>query len=125
MNRYHKAVYIPEKEKACLQAYSDVLNTLKWRYSKHTLDTLKYKAIRYEDILLFIKNTILRGEYIFEYYIDNTDIIIKACYRIPYIKGTDIIAVIGNDKTLITIYTNTSNDNHITLNKNLYIKKEV
>jgi hypothetical protein len=45
----------------------------------------------------------------------------KICYRIPYIKGLDIILVISEEKNIITIYLNSQTDKHETLKKELYI----
>lgn len=123
MNRYHKKVYISEQHKKQLELLTYHLNTLKWRYTSHCLDTLKYRTIKLEDILLFIKDLKLNDKDIFEYYTDYQNNIIKLCYRIQYTKGMDLILIIGQFKNIITIYLNTAEDNHITLNKNLYVKK--
>jgi len=125
MNRYHKNVYIPEADKARLEALTDVLNTLKWTHTRHCTDNLKYRTIRQEDILLFIKDLKLRHEDIFEYYKDEAGHITKACYRIKYTAGVDIILILSDVKNIITIYTNTADDDHITLNKNLYTQKGI
>lgn len=122
MNRYHKAVYIPDIDKKRLEALTDVLNAMKWRYTEHCIDTLKYRTIRIEDILVFIKNLKLNSQDIFEYYTDEKNRIIKIGYRIKYTSGTDIILVLSNTKNIVTIYLNTADDNHITLNKNLYVR---
>jgi hypothetical protein len=122
MKRYHKDVYIPEAGKRSLEALTDVLNTLKWTYSKHVLDNLKYRSINMEAILLFIKNTRLQAKDIFEYYIDDKSIIYKVCFRLSFASGTDIILVLSNMKNIVTLYMNEKNDMHYTLNKSLYVK---
>lgn len=120
--RYHKKVYFPEQDISRLKDLTYTLNNKYWRASKHCLDNLKYRTIIQEDILLFIKDLKLQVENIFEYYTDEKNIT-KICYRISYINGMDLILIISNTKELITIYLNTSDDNHDTLDKNLYIQK--
>jgi hypothetical protein len=125
MNRYHKKVYIPDKDKKRLETLTVRLNALKWTYTVHCLDNLKYRTIRQADILLFIKNTVLQSKNIFEYYTDEKNDIIKICYRLQYTSGIDLILILSEVKNIITIYTNNTEDNHITLNKKLYTQKEV
>jgi hypothetical protein len=122
MLRYHKLVYIPEEHISKLQNITDILNTMQWAYSNHTLDNLKYRAIRIEDILYFIKSLKLLASSIFEYYTDDNGKILKACYRITYTDNIDLILVISKSKEIITIYTNTKDDEHFTLDTSLYIK---
>lgn len=122
MNRYHVKCYIPEADKKRLEIFTSQLNILKWTYTDHCIDNLKYRTIKLEDILLYIKDLKLRHEDIFEYYTNESGYIIKLCYRIPYTENTDLILVIGSDKNIITIYINEKNDTHITLNKNLYVR---
>lgn len=120
--RFHKKVYIPKEDFKRLQDMTCQLNKLNWQYSKHCLNNLKWRSYNIKDILLYIKNLTLDYKDIFEYYIDNKNIV-KICYRVNYINGLDLILVVSNRKEIITIYINTSNDDHITLNKNLYIQK--
>ena len=122
MLRYHKDVYIPEADKSRLEALTIELNALKWRFTPHCIDNLTVRTIRQEDILLFIKDLKLQAVDIFEYYINEYNRIIKICYRIPYTQNMDIILIISDEKNIITVYMNEKEDNHITLNKNLYVK---
>jgi len=122
MLRYHKDVYIPEVDKIRLVVSTDILNGLKWRFTPHCIDNLTVRTIRQEDILLFIKDLKLQAVDIFEYYINEYNRIIKICYRIPYTQNMDIILIISDEKNIITVYMNEKEDNHITLNKNLYVK---
>jgi hypothetical protein len=60
---------------------------------------------------------------IFEYYLnDLTKEPEKVCYRVAYNTGIDIILVMAEDKEIITIYINSAEDKHETLNHSLYIK---
>jgi len=120
--RYHKNVYIPITDTFKLKAYTDKLNGLKWQYSRHALDNLKYRIIDRVGLLLYIKSYILDWQDIFEYYIDNIGNIEKAVYRFEYMEGQDIILVIAPDKKIVTIYINNSDDLHYTLKENLYTK---
>jgi len=122
MLRYHKDVYIPEVDKIRLVVSTDILNGLKWRFTPHCIDNLTVRTIRQEDILLFIKDLKLQAVDIFEYYINEYNRIIKICYRIPYTQNMDIILIISDEKNIITVYMNEKEDNHITLNKNLYVR---
>lgn len=121
MNRYHKKVYIPDNIKSKLEPFTDRLNSLNWQYSRHCIDNLKYRCYNIKDILSFIKNLKLNYKSIFEVYADDNNKIKKVCYRVEY-KSFDIILVINKNKKIITIYINTKNDKHITLNKNLYVR---
>jgi hypothetical protein len=125
MNRYHKDVYIPEADKAKIAGLTDVLNTLKWTYTGHCTYNLKLRYIGLTEILLFIKGVKLRHEDVFEYYKDEAGSIKKACYRVKYTAGIDIILILSDVKNIITIYTNTADDLHVTLDKNLYIQKGI
>jgi hypothetical protein len=121
--RYHKKVYFSEQDIIKLKDLTDILNNKCWHATGHCLDNLKYRSIRPDDILLFIKDLKLQAENIFEYYTDEKNIT-KICYRISYINGLDLILVISNTKELITIYINTADDEHITLDKTLYTQKK-
>lgn len=122
MNRYHKDVYIPEADKIRLEAFTDVLNGKKWTYTGHCTDNLKIRYIGLTEILLYIKGLILHADDIFEYYKDEAGSIKKACYRVKYTAGIDIILIISDVKNIITIYTNTADDLHVTLDKSLYVR---
>lgn len=124
MLRYHKKVYIEPIDLERLKTLTDRLNTLKWRYTPHSIDNLKYRAIDIEAVLLFIKDLELRADDIFEFYIDeNSRDIIKVCYRIPYNKAIDLILIISKDKEIITIYINSTDDKHDTLKKEVYQRR--
>lgn len=120
MARFHKSVYIPITDTLKLKTYTDKLNCLKWHYTPHSIDNLKYRVIDMAGLLLYIKGKLLDWQDIFEYYTDQQGTILKAVYRFNYIKGLDIILVIAPDKKIITIYLNNSDDLHYTLKKELY-----
>ncbi len=120
LKRFHKDIYFPDKTK--VYKLSHMLNKKSWSFSSHCLENLKYRAFDNAKILQYIRDSKLRPEWIFEYYILGGEIQ-KICYRIPY-SHSDIILVVSRDKHIITVYLNSKNDNHETLNKNLYQTKE-
>jgi len=129
MKRYHKKIYFPINNQERLSAFCDNLNNKQWQFTKHTLDNLKYRNIDKTGLLLYIKERQLRVGNIFEYYEEN-NIIIKACFRLAYNEIFDIILVINNVKSIITIYLNLKEDRHYTLNESIYnrerkIKNEI
>ena len=121
MNRYHVKTGFDISHIDILKKLSIELNAKKWQYSNHCLDNLKYRIIDIKALLLFIKNIKLNYESLFEYYSEGNNII-KVCYRIPFNMDMDIILILSHDKNIITIYLNTSGDNHITLKTELYNK---
>jgi len=121
--RYHKDVYIPIIDKVKLEAFNVELNSLKWRYTSHCIDNIKYRIIRLEEILNFIKDLILDYKDIFEYSTLSNGDIYKACYRLPYTENIDVILIISDIKSIITVYINEKVDKHITLNKSLYTRE--
>lgn len=122
MQRYHKDIYYPANAQEYIQALTDKLNGLKWQYSKHCIENLKYRLVNIKAVLLFVKQLRLKPEQVFEYYIKE-DKILKACYRVLYNTGIDIIIVVNSEKNIVTIYVNEYGDKHYTLNKSVYNKE--
>jgi hypothetical protein len=123
MLRYHKKVYIDVADLERLKTFTEGLNVLSWQYTAHCLDNVKSRAIDLEGLLRFIKDIILDYNTIFEFYIDDKSRdIIKVCYRINWQKDLDIILVLNQGKSIITIYINSRTDEHFTLRKELYIQ---
>lgn len=120
MKRYHKKIYIPENSDQKIKDYTDMLNSLSWRYTRHTLDNLKYRSLDLADVLNFVKGIRLEAGQMFEFYTDYKGNIFKACYRLPYMKDIDIILVISYNKNIVTIYFNSTADKHETLQRELY-----
>ena len=118
MQRYHKKIYFPDKEK--LVNFTNKLNLLNWQYSKHCLKNLKYRVINMQSLLKYIKTLKLNYDDVFEYYKENNKII-KACYRISW-NEFDFILVLSENKNIITIYINAKNDSHETLKENIYCR---
>jgi hypothetical protein len=120
MLRYHKNIYFKKEDIQRLINFTDKLNKLDWRYSKHSIDGLNYRAVDVEGLLRYIKGVQLTAGAIFEYYAEGSEII-KVCYRINY-GAIDIILVLNEDKLIVTIYLNSATDCHDTLKKNIYCR---
>jgi len=122
MQRYHIKIYTRPEDIKAVKTLTDRLNALKWTYTEHCIDNIKYRAVNMIEILNFIKGQTLNSKEVFEYYIENNTLT-KLCYRIPFNKEIDLILVVSNIKNLITVYINTNNDKHYTLNRELYAKE--
>lgn len=121
MKRYHKTIYTEPRHWERLGDLTNSLNSMNWKYTEHCIDHIKSRAVDLEGLLKFIKDIRLEVENIFEYYIDDKGEPIKICYRIHYPAGNDIILVVGNNKQIITVYLNSTEDKHETLKRELYI----
>lgn len=119
--RYHKKIYFPIEYMEQIRVLTQTINNLQWRYTSHCLDNIKFRTHNMAEILEFIKATKLTPDLVFEFYTD-LNFITKLCYRIPYNNAIDLILVIGEGKKLITVYYNTKDDEHYTLNKTLYAR---
>jgi hypothetical protein len=122
MARYHIKVYTRPEHLKTLKTLTEQLNILKWTWTGHCLDNIRYRITGIEGILRFIKGVRLEPTQIFEYYLTDTGEPIKICYRINYNNDIDLILVVSNTKNLITIYINSKDDGHETLKKELYIR---
>ena len=122
MKRYHKKIYFAHKQK--IKDFTHSLNARQFRITKHSIERVSEQLsfFKLERLLTFIKDIKLDYNSIFEYYINDNKQIEKACYRVNYTSENDIILVISKNKELITVYLNEITDNHITLNKSLYVK---
>lgn len=117
MKRYHEKIYFPDKEK--LSSFCSRLNGQNWKFSYHAISQLKNRLNNLEAVLLYIKDVVLCPADIFEYYKREDDFIEKACFRLSYLQY-DVILVISDNKTIITVYINQKGDSHFTLKKELY-----
>ena len=124
MLRYHKDVLFKAEDLKALQGFNDDINRLNWQYTKHCLDNLQHRILDLKSLLLYVKNLTLNWQDIFEFYKEDlSGYILKACYRINWQGKIDIILVVDTDKTILSIYANSAEDNHETLKKELYINE--
>jgi hypothetical protein len=129
IKRYHIDVNFPKEHKKMLENFVKKINSQNFTFTKHCIDRLFQQVLseqKVKEALFFIKNLTFKYANIFEYYTEvghmSNEKMRKACFRVSYKENTDIILVIGINKELITVYVNDKNDEHITLNKNLYVK---
>ena len=120
--RYHKDIFIPsEFIKQSLELAKN-----KHMFSKHVMQHLfkdnrvkKYNAT-FNRTLQVLRNFEKNPVEPFEVYACNKHVT-KAVFKTFYSKNKDIIFVLTNEK-VVTYYINNKNDNHKTLNKDLYEK---
>ncbi len=125
MLRYHvKTGFMPE-DKLLISQETEALNSLNFKWTAHSLDNLKHRVIDTQALLMYIKNTKLEAGQVFEFYkseiVTYKGYIEKICYRLPW-NNLDVILVLDSEKTIITIYLNSKEDLHSTLNESLYTK---
>ena len=120
MNRYHIKIGFKIEDIDRLKDFTNQLHSMEYRYTLHSIENIKYRAVDLEGVLRYIKGARLDFKDIFEYYTDGTDKIIKVCYRLRNYNLTDIILVLNDKKEIITTYLNDKTDEHFTLKKDLY-----
>jgi len=118
MLRYHKKIYFPVQDTEDLKSIVDDLNNQNFSFSSHCLDNIKYRTNDIERVLNTVNNTVLSYNQVFEYY--KAQNIEKICFRLQFNEDNDIILVLSSDKNIITIYFNSTIDNHETLKAELY-----
>lgn len=121
MQRYHKKVYFPESDTDNLNTIVDRFNSIEgFGFTDHCLENLKYRAVDSLAVLTFIRDEVYFSvDQVFEYYtLDG--VINKVCFRLPYNNGIDLILILSKEKAIITIYINSADDKHETLNESLY-----
>lgn len=120
MKRYHKKIYFPSQYDSQLKELTTQFNSTRiFNKSNHAIYQLKTR-FDFLNILQFLKDMVyFKQGNIFEYYIKN-DNIAKICYKIRYNEGQDLIIVLSDKKSIITLYINNKGDNHKTLKKELY-----
>ena len=120
MKRFHKTICFPSQYNTQLKELTNAFNTKeKYGYTNHAYENLKTR-FNLMDILQFLKNRIyFKYQDIFEYYVEGNKIV-KVCYKMEYNQYQDLIIVLSNNKSIITIYLNNKRDNHTTLKNELY-----
>lgn len=116
MQRYHKDLFFPVSND--LKILVNELNGERFKASSHSIERIKEKS----DIAIignFLKSVKLDEKNIFEYYKEG-GFIKKVCFRIPFNQLQDLILVLSDNKRIVTVFFNTKQDNHSTLNKEAY-----
>lgn len=120
--RYHERVFFPADSNNKFKILCDKLNKMPWNYSKHCLRRV-YEKFNCHTILRHISQIKLSPLQIFEYYTNDSGNIERIVCRLSYNNAWDIIVVVSAEKNIVTIYCNSTNDNHATLNAQLYAHK--
>ena len=114
MTRYHKALYFPPTIRPDLVEF--VANLPVLRLSKHAEQQVAEEENRNRPIT---PPTTLNPSTCFEVYIE-TGRIEKAVFRVKTNAQYDTIYVVSRLGIVITLWSNSRDDNHQTLNPNLY-----
>ena len=124
MNRYHYKVYFPPEAEAKLEAFTEEINVQEFRLTGHSFKNIELRGgwTAQQELIEDMKSLELESESVFEYY-TSSGRIIKACYRVEWSEAKDIILVVGRGKTIVTMYFNSANDKHSTLNKSNYVRR--
>jgi len=122
--RYHKEVGFPKEYQQDLIDLTFKFNdTKKYGRTKHAFHRLN-ERFDYVSILNYLANKVeFNFCQIFEFYTDE-NVITKVCFKIEYrtspYEVQDMIIVLTPSKDIITLYINTTGDNHKTLKRGLY-----
>lgn len=116
MSRYHKELGFPEGTNEKLNQFVQGLTSL--RYSQHAkLETIKD---RYHIVPVITKEA-LKVEDVFEI-VTEGDEIVKAVFRVSGENALDNCYSISKEGTVVTCWTNQSEDTHRTLDASLYAR---
>jgi hypothetical protein len=122
--RRNKAKYFPAEAKEDLYNLCKILNRKYFRNSSHYEYRLDDRNISREQVNKFLDNLILKQEDIFEYQKEGYEFI-RVNFRLSFDDKNDIIFVLDGEKKIRTVWINSKNDHHATLNFNLYHGAEV
>lgn len=125
-NRYHKEVGFDRQHQQDLIDLIHKFNEVK-RYgrTKHAFHRLN-ERFDYVDILNYLANKVeFHYGQVFEYYVkEESNLISKICFKIEYRTSPyavqDLILVLTRAKDIVTLYINSTGDNHSTLKRELY-----
>ena len=113
VKRYHRSVFFPVGIENSLFEFTKNLNYMEWSYTDHALDRLSEET-RQKKIKEFLKSVWLDPEWIFEIYLNKTEIR-KVCFRCSFSDEEDLILVVTDEKSLVTLYFNDVGDLHNTM----------
>jgi hypothetical protein len=118
MQKYHKNIGFKEDHDILTEKLIKSLENRKFTFSRHSIDELRLESEALH-IVEAIKGYSLAFCDVFEIVIDN-DIIMKLGFRIPLNSQDDIIFIINSAKNIVTLWTNSKEDRHVSLNPNNY-----
>jgi hypothetical protein len=128
LHRYHREIYFPPWAEESLDTFvSKVMSRRTVVFSVHALEksimySFEYGKWLFKFLMKALKKTSLELPNIFEFYAEGQEVS-KACFRLSF-EGfpVDLVLVVSEDGTVITLFTINKGDNHVTLNENLYEK---
>ena len=131
VDRFHKDIFFPSSYESSMKTFVEEIVALgPLTFSRHAIEkvvdyTFEYGKNFFQQFIKTVSRNSLDPEKVFEYYAAKTGKITKACFRYTFDEyPVDIIMVISANGVVITMYVANKNDNHSTLNKNLYKKGE-
>ena len=116
--KYHKVLGIPENVKIKAKDFTRQLSAFKMGFSSHALEALQDESEK-EAIREAIFN--YRASYADVFEVVEYGHIEKLGFRIPF-NDRDIIFIVNSWGKIVTIWTNSKNDLHNTLNAANYAK---
>jgi hypothetical protein len=127
LKRYHRNIFFPEIAEESLDFYiNSLMDSGPITFSYHSVDKIissvsEYGIVLWKCFSRIISNKFLSKEKIFEFYCDKFNETKKACFRFPLESfPVDLILVISNNGVVITVYLSNRDDNHDSINRNLY-----
>jgi hypothetical protein len=125
-NRYHKEVgFDQDHQQDLIDLIHKFNGTKRYGRTKHAFHRLN-ERFDYISILNYLANKVeFHYGQVFEYYVkQDSNLISKVCFRIEYptspYETQDLILVLTRQKDIVTLYINTTDDNHRTLKRELY-----
>lgn len=131
VNRFHKDIFFPSSCDSSMKIFIDEIIALgPLTFSLHSVEKIvdysfEYGKNFFQYLIKVVRRNPLDPEKVFEFYADKHGKITKACFRYTFDESpVDIIMVVSANGVVITTYISNKDDNHTTLNKNLYRKGE-
>lgn len=124
IKRYHKEVgFSTEHQQQLIDLVISFNENKRYGRTKHSFHRLN-ERFDYISILNYLANKVnFNLGQIFEYYTEDEKIC-KICFKIEYRTNPyeiqDLILVLTSKKDIVTLYINSTGDNHSTLKRELY-----
>jgi len=129
LKRYHSEIYFPNWTNKSFVTFVDGIHAHgSITFSLHAVERAWEYGVDYgRNLIKFLSRTIredvLKNGSIFEFYATDEEIH-KACFRISSEDSpVDLVLVISSDGVVVTVFVIKKDDNHSTLDENLYERK--
>lgn len=130
LRRYHKDIFFPVWYETSLENFiGKISESGPISFSYHSVGKMisyvgEYGTVLWKKFSKIITNNVLDKQKIFEFYSDANTEVKKACFRYPIENlPVDLIMVISDTGVVITVYLTNREDNHESMNRNLYDRK--